>query len=94
MRKTRLVLIIVVTALLAGEVTLVVSGKRVLISQMKVDPGQRVVVEGYGDVGRAEEASLVCRYFTGRRTVSRVFWYSPNNMLGRDECSFLLSRDE
>jgi hypothetical protein len=33
---------------------------------------------GSGDLGRAAQASLVCKYFTGRNVIVKVFWYAPN----------------
>lgn len=76
--------------LLATWAWLVVGGARILVSQDLVRPGDNYVVEEHGNLGAASAPSLVCRYFTGRRTVTRVFWYSENNVFGKDECPFLL----
>lgn len=62
---------------------------RILISETKVQPGQHFVAEGHGDLWRNEQASLVCRYFTGRSVKVRVLWYDPGNVLGRDQCPFV-----
>jgi hypothetical protein len=45
---------------------LLVSDKRVLIWEHKVEPGQTYLVKDYGNLGNSEQASLVCSYFTGR----------------------------
>lgn len=68
---------------------LVVTDTRILVEEKLVQPGQKYVVEGYGDLGALGQASLVCRYFNGRRILSTVFWYAPNNFMGRDSCSFV-----
>lgn len=73
-----------------GWLLLLTSGTRVLVSETKVEPGQVHFVENYGDLGQAKQASLVCRYFTGKGMTQSVFWYSPNNVLGRDECPFTI----
>jgi len=53
----------------------------------EADPARpEYVVEGYGDLGASSQASLVCRYFNGRRVLSTVFWHAPNNFMGRDSC--------
>ena len=33
--------------------------------------------------------SLTCNYFTGRGVVAGDVWYSPNNIFGRDSCTFI-----
>jgi hypothetical protein len=73
---------------------LLLTGNRVLIWETKVEPGQSFIVEGWGDLGSNKQASLVCRYFTGRGVVSDVMWFSPNNILGRDSCPFLSKQAE
>jgi len=47
------------------------------------------MIEGWGDLGKSESASLVCRYFTGLGLATSVFWYPPSNVLGRDSCTFV-----
>jgi len=77
-----------------GETYLLVTGRRVLLSQRIVRPGEHYAVDGYGDVGAASQASLVCTYFTGRHLFARVFWHSPNNILGREHCPTILNANE
>lgn len=79
-----------VAALCAAPLVLLVFDLRVLVSETKVNPGDAFVTADYGDVGKAAQSSLVCRYFTGRSIVTRVVWYSPNNILGRDQCEFVV----
>jgi hypothetical protein len=69
---------------------LLVTDTRVLISETKVDPGQTFVVAEWGDLGKAGQSQLYCKYTNGRRPVGRVLWYSPNNVMGADACPFLL----
>lgn len=87
MRLAALVLIAATCCVLA----LLLSGRRVLISERKVEPGGEVSVEGYTE---AAQAQLVCRYFTGKKVLTKVFWHSPNNFLGKDECPFITSADD
>ena len=68
---------------------LLVTDTRVLVDEYKVWPGQNVVVDGYGDLGRYGRISLVCSYFSGRKVLSAVYWYAPNNHMGRDSCPFI-----
>lgn len=81
-------------ALLAGGclvalcLVLLVTGRRVLVWETRVEPGQRYMTDDWGDLGNAEQATLACRYFTGRAIKLRAMWYSPNNILGRDSCPF------
>ena len=70
--------------------TLLFSGSRILVYEVKVKPGDTYGVEGYGDLGKSSQGSLVCRYFTGRSLLIRVFWYDPNNSFGKDQCPFIL----
>jgi len=72
---------------------LLLSGKRVLISEKKVSPGESYFVSDYGNLGDSKQASLVCEYFTGRSLLTKVFWHSPNSILGRDQCPFLTGDD-
>ena len=74
---------------LIADLALLLSGYRVLIRERRVDPGEHYAVAEYGDLGRMAQASLVCRYFTGRSVLTKVFWHSPNGFLGTDECPFL-----
>lgn len=90
MRITRITVGIVFVLLLISA-TLLVLGKRVLVFETKVSPGERYVVPVYGNLGEAQQPSLVCRYFTGRSILISVFWYSSENILGKDQCPFITS---
>lgn len=68
---------------------LLISGKRILVHERRVNPGELYVVPEHGNLGEAGQASLVCRYFTGRGIITTVFWYSSNNLLGKDQCPFV-----
>ena len=92
MRLIRLTAFIATVAV-GSSFALLLSGKRVLISEKKVSPGESYFVSEYGNLGESKQASLVCEYFTGRTLLTRVFWYSPNNILGRDQCPFLIGED-
>lgn len=69
---------------------LLVSDYRVLIYEVKVEPGTDYVVTDYGNLGKSTQSSLVCYYFTGRNVLQKVYWYSSNNVMGRDSCPFLI----
>lgn len=81
--------LIAIGVVAAAWLTFLAFGARVLIGETLVEPGTSFVVQGHGDVGDSKQASLVCRYFTGRSVVTSVFWYSPNNVMGKDECPIL-----
>ena len=68
---------------------LLVTDTRVLLEEVKVEPGQRYIADGYGDLGRYNRTSLACKYFNGRKTFQAVYWYAQNNRSGRDSCPFL-----
>jgi hypothetical protein len=67
--------------------TLLFSGSRILVYEVKVNPGDAYGVDGYGE---SSQGSLVCRYFTGRSILTRVFWHSRNDSFGKDQCPFIL----
>lgn len=77
----------------AFVITLLVSDRRVLVWETRIHPGQTYVVGEWGDLGKASASSLVCRYFTGRSVLTTVYWHSPNNIMGRDQCPFLVGPD-
>lgn len=77
-------------AITSAWIFLLVSGNRVLLSETKVEPGQNYVVPEWGNLGEAQQASLVCKYFTGRAVKISVYWYSPINILGKDQCPFII----
>lgn len=81
--------VIALAVLGLGSLALLVSDTRMLVSETKVEPGRSYVVEDYGDLGKNTQASLVCRYFTGRGFKTTVFWYAPGGFFGRDSCPFL-----
>jgi hypothetical protein len=66
------------------------SNTKILLSETKVEVGQSYFVEDYGNLSKNSQASLVCNYYNGRKMLKRVFWYSPNNIFGRDSCPTLL----
>jgi hypothetical protein len=84
----------VAAVVLLGVVTslaLLLTDHRLLVWERKVDPGDNLVVEGYGNLGENNAASLACWYFTGRSVTTRVFWYGPDGFFGaRDQCPFLI----
>lgn len=74
---------------------LLFSDNRILLSETRVKDGQSYFVEGYGDIGKnAKQDSLACLYFNGRKLFTKVYWYSSNNMFGRDSCKFYISKDD
>lgn len=83
------ILIRVATVFLLGVVTLLLTNTRVLVHETKVNPGEMFFISDYGDVGGNSQASLVCRYFSGRGILTKVFWYSTNNIFGKDQCPFI-----
>lgn len=82
-------LLLLCCCIIAADLVLLVSGYRLLISEKRVDPGQFYIVEDYGNLGSNSQASLACSYFSGRSIKTAVFWYSSNNLFGRDSCPFL-----
>ena len=87
--KLRYAAYAVVTAALLAVLALLVSGKRVLVYEVRVNPGEHYVVPEHGDLGASSHATLVCHYFTGRSVVLSVFWHSSNNLMGKDQCPFI-----
>lgn len=73
------------------SLALLMTDHRLLVGEKKVEPGDYVIVEDYGNLGENNGASLVCWYFTGRSITTRVFWYGSNGFFGaRDQCPFLI----
>lgn len=85
--------VIAIGTIALASLALLLTGTRLLVWERHVEPGQSFVVQDYGDLGENGQASLVCWYFTGRSVLSQVFWYSSNNILGRDSCPFLDRQD-
>jgi len=81
--------LVVIGILVLLEAGLLVSGSRILISEKLVSPGEHYTVEDWGDLGRAAQAQLACKFFTGRGTKTNVYWYSASNVMGRDSCPFV-----
>jgi hypothetical protein len=80
----RLVILAVAAAIAA--VFLVSTNQRLLLWETKVTPGDTYVVKGV-DVGKSQQPSLVCRYFTGVDVVTKVITYKPAD--GSGSCPFL-----
>ena len=80
--------------ILSLELILLISGFRVLLNEKKVLSGERYETEDYGNLGDNKSASLVCKYFDGRKTRITIFWYSANNIMGRDSCPFLFNSNQ
>jgi len=81
----RLVILAVAAALAA--VFLIATNQRMLVWETKVTPGDSYVVEGHGDLGKSQQPSLVCRYFTGVDVITKVVPYQPS--AGQGSCPFL-----
>ncbi|PIZ46778.1 hypothetical protein CO180_03500 [candidate division WWE3 bacterium CG_4_9_14_3_um_filter_41_6] len=81
---------IVTCVIIIFWILILVSDTKVLLSETKVKPGEDYYTEEYGNLGENDASSLACKYFNGRKVLEVVFWYSPNNFLGRDSCPFLL----
>lgn len=80
----------VAVALVAVNLLLLLTGTRLLIGERIVQPGQHVVVGQWGDLASNQQASIVCRYWTGRSVTPIVWWYG-NGFMSRDSCPFLHS---
>lgn len=87
-RKNRVISFTILFVVVAWLI-LLISDSRILVSERRIEPGQDYVVTDYGNLGSANQASLICKYFNGRKILTEVFWYSPNNIFGRDSCPFL-----
>ena len=75
------------------DLLLLISGHRVRLRELFIQPGHRVQVVGYGEV-YGMQTSIACTYWTGRSLRTQVYWYSPNNIMGRDECPFVTRQVE
>ena len=51
-------------------------------------PGESYFASGYGNLGKYQQASLVCQDFAGRGLLARVVWHSPSNILGSGQCPY------
>lgn len=81
-----------VAALIALDLLLMMSGHRILVQEQRLAAGEMTRVAGWGTVFGPD--NLVCRYFTGRSVQARVYAFSPNNLMGRDECPFTLGPED
>lgn len=79
---------LLLSGIIAGELFLLVSGYRILIGERIVNPGENVVVGQWGNLGKNDQASIVCRYWTGR-SVTPIVWWHGNGFMSRDTCPFL-----
>jgi hypothetical protein len=86
-------LVMVLAVLALADVALVASGRWILVGEARVSPGQTYVVGDHGNLGRNEQASLVCRYFTGRRVLTKVYWYSADTLMAKAKCPFLTTTE-
>ena len=77
--------------MLMAVIALLITDSKVLFCENKIHPGEYHFVNDYGDLGRHQQPTLHCKYFTGRKIVHRVYWYSPNKAYGRDSCPALLT---
>ena len=89
----RVVIVLGVLALLA-DIMLLATGYRLLVYERFVRRGEHYVVQGWGDLASNSQASFACTYWTGRSVKRTVLWYSPNNIMGRDECPLLVPSAE
>ena len=80
---------VILACVVLVEVALLLSGFRVLVWEIKVPPGETYIASGHGTLRKNPQSSLVCKYFTGRSVTESVFWYSSNNIMGRDSCAFI-----
>lgn len=85
----RRIFVILALAVIAG-VFLVATDQRLLLWQTKVIPGETYEVAGYGDLGKSQQASLVCRYYTGLGIATTVEAYTPGGSPAGDGCPFLV----
>jgi hypothetical protein len=77
-----------VALVLIVEIAVIVSGRSLLVWQHTVRPGEKYILEDYGDIGKAGGKSLACYYFTGMSVVGTAFHFSANNIFGRNRCPF------
>jgi hypothetical protein len=71
----------VIAAVVAVWLILLVSGVRLLVYETRVEPGDNYLLPDWGNLGEAEQAQLVCYYFTGRSVKPWVEWYSANTII-------------
>ena len=81
---------LIIASIAAVWFIVLVTDTKVLLWQTKVKKGQYYYVEEHGDLGKSNQSTLVGRYFNGRGIITKVFWYSSNNIFGRYSCPFIL----
>lgn len=86
----RIFLIFILGVSIVCSVLLVVD-RRILVWEHLVGKGMAAEVPGWGKQG---EGSLICWYFTGRSLRPTIFNFSANNILGRDQCPFVIPGGE
>ena len=86
-------LVMILAVLALADVALLVSGRCILLGETKVSPRQTYVVGVHGGVGRNEQASLVCRYFTGRTVLTKVYWYPTDTVMGQARCPYFAAAE-
>lgn len=59
--------------------------KGILLNEKQVSAGDYINKE-YGNNTSKTQASLVCTYLTLTGLKDKVFWYAPNDILGRSRC--------
>ena len=84
-------MMLAIAVVAAAELTILFSGYRILLWEQRGSESAPVVIADHEPIG---PEGIVCRYFNGRGISSRVYWYSANNLMGRDACPFLLSSRE
>ena len=67
---TKEIAIILLVILVSICLFLLISSKRVLVWETRVEPGEIYTLPEWGDLGKAQQTQLVCRYFTGRASNS------------------------
>ena len=75
-------------AAILADIALLLSGYRILIGERIVQPGEHYLAGRWGDLASNEQASIVCRYWTGRNVKLIVWWYGAGFM-SKDECPVL-----
>ncbi|TJW14940.1 MAG: hypothetical protein E5W82_09445 [Mesorhizobium sp.] len=76
---------VIMIAAVAAYVLLLLSNSGVLVGSelVQADPVREAA-------GQAQDY-FYCRYFTGRSVIQVDFWYSPNGIMGRAQCPFLVA---
>jgi hypothetical protein len=69
--------------------SLLLTDTRVLVFEEKIAPGNSLEISGFVYSGTPYQGQLVCRYFSGRSILTTVYWLSPNNVMGKDQCPFI-----